>query len=248
MLVDDGLLRRSEDGWVPDRRHLEHRDPSDDPRAPHRAPGSPAGRRARRRRPRFRRRPRLRVAGAWQSSRRPDEQAGLTGCLHSLIRKELLQPEFAEAERGGLLPLRAHPHPRRRLRRAAQARARRRARAARRLDRGARDRADRGVRGDRRLPPRAGATGCRSSSCRSTQRSRLAGRRALPASWPSTGRRAYARGDMPAAVNLLSRATAPAGRRGAGAGRAAAAARLRAARDRRLRDAAGRRRGDDARR
>ena len=44
MLVDDGLLRHSEDGWVPVRRHLAHRDSSDDPRAADRPAGSLAGR------------------------------------------------------------------------------------------------------------------------------------------------------------------------------------------------------------
>ena len=96
MLVDDGLLRHSEDGWVPVRdisriampptilalltARLD-RLPPDERAVVDRA--SVAGR-----------------VFAWRAVAEltaPEEQAGLTGCLHSLIRKELLQPEFAEA-------------------------------------------------------------------------------------------------------------------------------------------------------
>ena len=74
---------------------------------------------------------------------------------------------------------------------------------------------------------------------------RLGRRAAVPLA--SAGRRAFARGDMPAAVNLLSRAVGPAPAARSGALRAPARARARPPRDRRFPEARGRRRRDEER-
>ena len=95
MLIDDGLLRRSEEGWsptedisriaIPPTVHAVitarlDRLPSEERAVVDRA--SVVGR-----------------VFSWRAVAElapPDERAGLTGCLHSLIRRELLQPEFSD--------------------------------------------------------------------------------------------------------------------------------------------------------
>ena len=135
----------------------------------------------------------------------PEERTGLTGCLHSLIRKELLQPEFSDtAEEDsfrfahilirdaayGALPKRVRADGHERLADWIEAHATDRAAEYEEIVGYHLEQAYRLL---LELVPM-------------TQRIDSLGKRAA-AVLASTGRRAYARGDMPAAVNLLSRAT-----------------------------------------
>ena len=136
-------------------------------------------------------RPRGRHAGGPGAARDADLQA-----VHPPDRR-----------RGRLLPVRALGHQGFGLSKPAQADPRRASRAVRRLGRPDQPRAwprDR-VRGDPRLPPRTGVSlsdgaGIGRRACG------IGGRAAIKLS--SAGRRAFARGDIPAAVNLLRRSIA----------------------------------------
>ena len=98
----------------------------------------------------------------------------------------------------------SHLHPRLGVREPAQAPARVAARAVRRVGRPGQRRPRARVRGDPWLPPRTGApVSLRARACR---RSRAHARRPMRPAASSAGRRAFVRGDMPAAANLLRRA------------------------------------------
>ncbi len=108
--------------------------------------------------------------------------------LQSLTRKELDPPRLLRARPRGGVPLRPHPHPRRRLPRDPEGRARRAPRAARGLARGRGARHGRRVRGDPRLPRRAGpAAAARGRAARRARRGARPARRRDP------GRRRAAR-------------------------------------------------------
>ena len=124
----------------------------------------------------------------------------------------------ARGRRRGRLPLPPHPHPRRRLPGHPQARAGDAPRALRRVGRRASTASggDR-VRGDPRLPPRAGSSLPLRARPARRPRARALGADAARR-LASAGRRAFARGDMPAAANLLGARRTPAGRRRGGSG------------------------------
>ncbi|MDP9256390.1 MAG: AAA family ATPase, partial [Actinomycetota bacterium] len=204
LLVDDGLLQRTEEGWgptedlsriaIPPTIHALLTARLDRLPADERAVVDLAS-----------------VVGRvflWRAVAElapPDERAGLTGCLHSLIRKELLQPEFSDASEedsfrfGHIL-----------IRDAAYSALPKRVRAdahERLADWIEKYSIERAVEYEEfvgyhleqahrllleLMPP--------------TPHIVSLGQRAAVA-LASTGRRAYARGDMPAAANLLSRAT-----------------------------------------
>ena len=96
MLVDDGVLQPEEDGWVVDGRPVEHHDPADHPRAHHRParPARPGG--AARHRVRGRHRAGVLVERGVQLCG-PEGREHVTGHLRSLTRKELIRPEHPEA-------------------------------------------------------------------------------------------------------------------------------------------------------
>ena len=238
MLVDDGLLRAQ-------RRPLDRRrgdlsavsDPADHPRAAHRA-ARPARRRGARRH----------RAGVGGRARVLVGRGGRALPPRACAPRVIAQPAVAgpqgadpprplRARPRGRVPLRPHPHPRRRLPRHPEGRAGRAARAARRLARGGGARRRGRVRGDRRLPPGAGARGCCSSSAPPSERAAALGRRAACESLASAGRRAFdarrhaGRGQPARARRRAAARARPRARR------AAARARVRPARDRRLRAA-----------
>ena len=96
--------------------------------------------------------------------------------------------------------------PRRHLRKPAEAQPRTTPRAVRRMGRARQSRARprAGVRGDPRLPPRAGPA--LPDGARAARRCRTGTGPACGSKLGAAGRRAFARGDMPAAVDLLRRA------------------------------------------
>ena len=203
MLVDDGLLRRSEEGWSPSEdlsrivipptihalltARLD-RLPSDERAVVDTA--SVVGR-----------------VFSWRAVAElapPDEHAGLIGCLHSLIRKQLLQPEFSEtAEEDsfrfahilirdaayGAMPKRVRADVHERLADWIATHATERAAEYEEIVGYHLEQAHRLLLELAPMTPRIDSLGTRAATV-------LA----------ATGRRAYARGDMPAAVNLLTRA------------------------------------------
>ena len=120
-------------------------------------------------------------------------------------RSQAVRPPVTPATGRRDLPFPPRPHPRRHLQQPAQAGPGDAPRAVRGVGRagqpGARPRA--GVRGDPRLPPRAGVPlpDRARAARRRRARPRATGRRPSSA---SAGRRAFARGDMPAACTLLA--------------------------------------------
>jgi class 3 adenylate cyclase len=204
MLIDDGLLRRSEEGWSP----TEDISRISIPPTVHALLTARLDRLASDERAVVDRASVVGRVFSWRAVAEltpPNEQAGLTGCLHSLIRKEFLQPEFSDATEEdsfrfahilirdaayGALPksVRADVHER----------------FADWMETYATERAaeyeeivgyhlEQAYRLLLELLPK-------------TQRIDALGKRAA-AILAAAGRRAYASGDMPAAVNLLSRAT-----------------------------------------
>jgi hypothetical protein len=204
LLVDDGLLQRTEEGWgptedlsriaIPPTIHALLTARLDRLPADERAVVDLAS-----------------VVGRvflWRAVAElapPEERAGLTGCLHSLIRKELLQPEFSDAAQEdsfrfghilirdaayGALPKRVRADAHERLADWIETYSIERAVEYEEFVGYHVEQAHRLLL--ELMPP--------------TPHIVSLGKRAA-AALASTGRRAYARGDMPAAVNLLSRAT-----------------------------------------
>ena len=156
MLIDDGLLQRTDDGdWTASDGLAEVRIPASisallSARLERLAPDERA------------------VAERASVVGRVFEQAAVaelaTDALRPEVGRSLLAPRAQGAgptgterpDRGRRVQVPAHPHPRRRLRGAPEVRAGDPARALRRLARADRRRAAGRVRGDRRLPPRAG--------------------------------------------------------------------------------------------
>ena len=231
--------RRAVDG---DAGPVAHHDPADDQRAAHRAPRASRRRRARGHRARVDRRARVLVGRGRRDLRR-------RGAPARHLAPAVAHPQGADPPRllrerpRGVVPLRPHPHPRRRLPRHPEGRARRAPRAARGLARGRGARHGGRVRGDPRLPRRAGA-----AAAARGRAARAAGRGARPARRLDPGRRRAA-GVRPRR-HAGRREPALARRRGHAradprARRAPRPARVRPARHRRPRAPRGRGRRDD---
>ena len=142
-----------------------------------------------------RRRLRLAQDARRGARRRPDPRAVAGHPRAPSSGKQLIRPRGRTPPASACVPLRPHPHPRRRVPGPAQASARGAARAVRRLG-GARSTATatarRRVRGDPRLPPRAGVPATSPSSGRSTTTAASSAVRAAagsprPAGAPSRG-------------------------------------------------------------
>ena len=204
MLLDDGILERDDRGrWVLDPRGRRDHGPADDPGAPVRSPRPARSDRPGRGRagggdrpgvlPRRRRGP-LPRRGPPARGREPAEP-------HAPRARDAARIEL---RRAGGLPVHAHPDPGGRVPRPPEAHARRPARPLHRLARAGRVRSGPRVRGDPRLPPGAGVLHAPAAHAERRKVWQIGVRGSGYLS--SAGRRALARGDIPAAAGLLQRA------------------------------------------